>query len=469
MNEIQQELQRGWEIHQRKQYVEAESIYRRVLGESPANSHAWCYLGIVLHDQLRYADAVEAYRRALQLQPAFPIALNNLGNSLRFLQEFDEADACFQKAIDLKPDYFNAYKNRGTLHVWSGRLDTGLTYYEEALRIHPGEAELHRNLGVIYLLKGRFEEGWREYRWRWHVGDLHRPFRNIPLWDGSQLAGKSIVLTAEQGLGDTLNFVRFSRLLQDQGARTVIYCQPALLTILQNAKRLGPVLADGLPFEQPVDLQCSLLEVADLLRMSADSIPGEVPYLEPDANLVTYWRDRLSLGEGAGNVRQFRVGIAWQGNPKHQADAFRSFPLKYFESLAGIPGVELISLQRGFGIEQAKQWQGAKPLRLLGDQVDQSNGAFMDTAAIMQNLDLVITSDTAIAHLAGALGRPTWIALGYVPDWRWLLNREDSPWYPTVRLFRQPSMDDWQAVFAQIQRQLEILVEREKIGKIAQR
>jgi len=458
MTTPQNELARGWKIHQQGNLAAAEQIYRNVLAQAPKDSAAWCYLGIALHDQRQHAAAVEAYRSALALNANFPIALNNLGNSLRYLHEFEAADNCFQQAIDLKPDYLNAYKNRGTLHVWSGRLATGLSYYEQAMRLNPQDAELHRNLGVIYLLQGRFAEGWREYRWRWRVGDLRRPTINAPIWDGSDLNGKSILLSVEQGLGDTLHFVRFARLLRNCGARTLIYVQPPLLALLQNSRELGAVFPNNLPLDQPFDFQCSLLDVADFLHTDLSNIPQAVPYVQPSTQLVRYWGERLTRTA----TPKLRIGIAWQGNPDHQADTFRSIPLHCFQTLAELPHVELISLQSGHGSEQVNAWKGP-PLTLLGDQVDQSSGAFMDTAAIMKSLDLVITSDTAIAHLAGALAVPTWIAMGFMPDWRWLLDRSDSPWYPTARLFRQNQIGDWSDVFESMRVELlKIPAERTK-------
>ena len=449
MATIQEELARGWQIHQNKQLPQAEAIYRNVLRQVPQSANAWCYLGIALHDQRRYHEAVDAYRQALAIQANFPIALNNLGNTLRYVAQFEESDACFQKAIDLKPDYLNAYKNRGTLHVWTGQLEKGLQYYEQALQINPNEAELHRNLGVIYLLKGDFARGWAEYRWRWLVGDLHRPRISARVWDGSNLEGKSILLTAEQGLGDTLNFVRFASVLRAQGADTTVYCQPPLVALLQSSPELGRIYPNSLAVDREYDFQCSLLDVADLMQVETNSIPATSPYLFPAGNLVAFWKQQFPP-----QADRTRVGIAWQGNPDHQADAFRSIPLSMFECLSRVPGVELVSLQRGFGTEQIQGWKGERPLELLDPNVDQSSGAFMDTAAIMKTLDLVITSDTSIAHLAGALGVPTWIALGYMPDWRWLLEREDSPWYPTVRLFRQAAINDGQPVFEQMRDEL---------------
>ncbi|QDV27414.1 tetratricopeptide repeat protein [Aureliella helgolandensis] len=449
----QNALQRGWQFHQQKHFAHAERIYRAVLQEDSQNANAWCYLGIALHDQRDYPAAVAAYRQALQLHPEFPIALNNLGNSLRYVGEFEESDRSFQHAIDLKPDYFNAYKNRGTLHVWTGQLDKGLLYYQQALELNPNDAELHRNLGVIYLLQGRFAEGWAEYRWRWKVGDLHRPQIAAPVWNGQDLRGKSILLTAEQGLGDTLHFVRMANLLRQHGAQTLIYCQAPLVALLQQSAELGPVFPNSLQPEGRFDFQCSLLDVADVLQIRADNVPATLPYLHASEHLRSYWAGRLPRSPG-----KFRIGIAWQGNPDHQADLFRSVPLKEFECLSQIPEVELVSFQTGQGTEQLQQWQGSSAVLSLGPQIDQTGGAFMDTAAIMETLDLVISSDTSIAHLAGGLNVPTWIALGFVPDWRWMLAREDSPWYPSIRLFRQAKIGDWQTVFERMASEVKRIV-----------
>lgn len=449
MSEFQMELSRAWTAHQKGRVTEAEAVYRRVLAQSPQDANAWCYLGIALHDQRQYAQSIEAYHRALAINPDFPIALNNLGNSLRYVGEVDQADQCFQRAIALKPDYFNAFKNRGTLHAWSGRVDLAYKYYGQALELNPNDAELHRNLGVILLLQGRFAEGWREYRWRWKVGDLRRP-SSLPVWDGSDPNGKRILLTAEQGLGDTLQFVRFAQILRERGAKTVVYAQASLMALLQHCKNLGPYYPNNLEIGQSFDCQCSLLDAADLLGTDANNIPSMQGYLQPAAHLVDFWKTQLSRTPG-----QMRIGIAWQGNPDHQADMYRSIPLKRFEALSQSAGIELISLQQGFGVEQLKQWIGP-PITRLPENVDKSSGAFMDTAAIMKGLDLVITSDTSIAHLAGAIGVPTWIGLNFVPDWRWLQERSDSPWYPSVRLFRQRTTGDWCGVFNEMRSALEL-------------
>jgi Tfp pilus assembly protein PilF len=441
-------LAQTWVIHQKGQHAHAEQVYRNVLSREPNHVNAWCYLGIALHDLRRYAEAVAAYQRAISLQPQFPIALNNMGNSLRYLGRVAEADASFQRAIDLSPEYFNAYRNRGTLHAWTGRIDLAFQYYHQAMQLNPSDAELHRNLGVIHLLQGNFKEGWAEYDYRWKCAEAIQHRYAQPKWTGQSLEGKTILLYSEQGLGDTIHFIRFAKALKDRGAKTIVHFQPALLALLQCCQGIDYLIPNTLQTEQPFDYHCSLLDVAKVLEINDTNVPNEVPYLCVPQNLKDYWG--MILGK-ALPLSKLRVGINWQGNPDHQADMFRSFPLKMLQPLADIEGVQLISLQRGHGSEQIQGWRGSQRIFTLPEDIDQSSGAFMDTAAIIQHLDWIVTSDTSLAHLAGALARPTCILLGYTPDWRWLQHRADSPWYPTCKLFRQPRVGDWHAVVAEVE------------------
>lgn len=439
-------LQQAWQIHQQGQVQRAEEVYRHVLKQLPNLANAWCFLGIALHDQHRYREAIDAYRKSLALQPEFPVALNNLGNSLRYDYQTEEADACFQKAIALKPDYVNAFKNRGTLHVWSGNHQLALKCYQQAMALAPQDAELHRNLGVLYLLQGRFEEGWREYRWRWMCPEMPRPKHSAPLWQGEELRGKRILLYAEQGLGDTFHFLRYAKILKERGAFVIVHGPGSLTALLGKLPYIDMWIPQTLAVETNFDFHCSLVDAADVLRTDLNSIPRDVPYVFAPSYLVNYWQGWIQKQPPA----KMRIGLVWQGNKDHQADAFRSFKASTYEPLSHIPGISLYSLQFGFGKEQEREWKGAVPLRSLPDNVDQSSGAFMDTSAILTHLDLVITSDTSIAHLCGAMGLPVWVLLGLMPDWRWLLDREDSLWYPSMRLFRQAKQGDWSHPMARI-------------------
>ncbi len=443
-------LQHGWQLQQRGQIAQAEHVYRQVIAQVPHSAEAHVYLGIALFDQRRFVESEASYRAGLQLQSRFPIAWNNLGNALRMQNRVDEADACFARSSEQQPGYLSPLKNRGTLWIWAGEIDRGLDYYQQALQLAPEDAELHRNLGVIYLLQGRFAEGWSEYRWRWNMPGLVRPPCPAPLWQGEPLQDKTIVLYPEQGLGDAIHFVRMAEVLQQRGARVWLRCDAKLIPLLCSARGIDQIYPTELSIDA-VDYQASLVEVADRLQIDGDTIPADVPYLSVSDSLVSYWQRWLD-SQIASPGR--RVGICWQGNPHHHADHYRSVALQEFAPLAAVAGVHLVSLQRGFGSQQIAQATFADKLLKLPEDLDQSSGAFLDTAAVMRNLDLVITTDTSTAHLAGALGVPAWVMLGKLPDWRWLLEASTTPWYPSLRLFRQQALGDWQAVVEEMAAEL---------------
>jgi hypothetical protein len=453
MSQVDERLQAAWKLHQAGDIQQAHAIYRRETAAFPDHANAWCYLGIALHDLRRYPEAIEAYQRAIELSPHFPIAYNNLGNSLRYDLRPEEAEQAFQKALSQNPSYLSAHKNRGTLHAWCGNYDLALESYAAAQSLEPNEAETHRNLGVIHLLKGDFAKGWEEYRWRWKCKEALQYQSPVPKWSGQPLNGKAILLYAEQGLGDTLHFIRFAKVVQEMGARTIVHAQGALAALLQGAPGINVYLPNAMPVDQSFDYHCSLLDVADILKITDLNIPMAKGYLRPPEYLIPYWKRWLANLPAA----RLRVGLNWQGNRDHQADKFRSIPLSILEPLADLPGIQFISLQQGYGAEQLQTWKGLSPLISLPEGTDQSSGAFMDTAAILSQLDLVITSDTSVAHLAGALGRPAWVLLNKMPDWRWLLDREDSPWYQSLRLFRQPMQSDWTSVIQQVRSALAAL------------
>jgi FkbM family methyltransferase len=350
-----------------------------------------------------------------------------------------------QRALELAPEDLDAQKVLATAKLWLGKLDEAEREYLELVKLKPNDAELHKNLSMILLLRGEFERGWQEYSWRQKGGEFGVPSLPGPQWNGASLNGRTIVLLAEQGLGDTIQFIRYAALLKKKyDCRVVAAVQKPLLRLLRDVAGVDAWAVRGelLPAH---DVWAPMLSLPALLgHHDVTELPRSDPYLQANEQLVQQWRDRLALLGG------FRIGIAWQGNPGMDTDRFRSIPLKEFGPLAKISGVRLISLQRGFGTEQIAALGGRMEIHTLGDDLDTASGPFMDTAAVMKNLDLVITSDTAIAHLAGALGVPVWIALTLVPDWRWFLQREDSPWYASARLFRQLKPGEWGAVFRKI-------------------
>ncbi|TWT92708.1 tetratricopeptide repeat protein [Stieleria varia] len=458
MPTIAEVLQQGWQLHQTGKLPEAERVYRHVLAQAPRNPEALVYLGILLFDSRRFEESAQSYRAALTLRSEFPIAWNNLGNSLRMLGELDEAETCFANALQQDPKYLSAYKNRGTLWIWSGHIDRGLRWYEEGLKIEPDEAELHRNLGVIYLLQGDNDRGWPEYRWRWRMPGVQRPIRTSAPWSGEPIKGKTILLFPEQGRGDEMHLVRMADVLYRAGARVALMCDPKMIPLFTSVHGVESLLPLGTP-APPVDFHASLFDAVD----GWYQMTGELPYapeafvdhgthrgyLNVSDALVHYWHHWMEQN-GLGAEGRFRVGIAWQGNPSHHADVYRSMPLETLAPLAEIQGIQLVNLQFGFGSDQLTTCSFADSIDLLPDDIDTSGGAFTDTAAVLKNLDLVVTTDTSLVHLAGALGVDTTLMLGKVPDWRWLQSGETTPWYPSLRLVRQSQMGDWSDVVEQV-------------------
>lgn len=457
---------------------EAIACYLRALELQPDYAAAHNNLGNAFQDQGMPAEAVACYRRALELEPDHVAAYNNLGNALQTLNKLDEAVVCFRRVLELEPDYAASHNNLGNAYLRQGKLDDAVTSYRRAVELQPNYAEAHNNLGSVFhelgkledaiacfrraidlrpdfaeahhnlslvlLLAGNFEQGWLEYEWRRKKKDFLFPAIEQPLWDGGPLQGRTILLHDEQGLGDTLQFLRYAPLVKARGGRVLVACPPALTGILSRSPGIDElVCSDSLP---PFDVYAPLLSLPALFQTTLETIPANVPYLFADPNLVQAWRQKLE------SRREFKIGIAWQGSPRNPADQRRSFPLDAFSPLARLEGVRLYSLQKGPGTGQLRALADQMDVEDLGSRLDESGGAFMETAAVMRNLDLVVTADTSIAHLAGGLGVPVWVALMHVPDWRWLLHGEGSLWYPSMRLFRQVERGNWADVFARIAR-----------------
>jgi tetratricopeptide (TPR) repeat protein len=434
-------------LTEQNQFDLAAACCRRALELKPDFAQAHNNLGLVLHEQNRLEEAAACYRRALELKPDFAQAHNNLGLVLRDQNQLEEAAACFRRALELKPDFAQAHKNLALVLQEQNLLEEATACYRRALALKPDFAEAHYNQGLTWLLMGRFAEGWSGYEWRWKRKGNEERILAEPRWTGSPLAGRTILLHSEQGLGDTLQFIRYAELVKRQGGTVLIEVHPALASLLARCPGVDRVIAGGEPLPK-FDVHLPLLSLPRVFGTSLETVPAKVPYLLPDAASLEKWKRELGAETG------FKIGIAWQGNPAHRADRFRSIPLARFAGLARMRGVHLYSLQMGAGREQLSALAGPLPITDLGDRL----GDFDHTAAIVRNLDLVITCDSAPAHLAGALGVPVWVALAFAPDWRWMLDRGDSPWYPTMRLFRQNAPGDWEGVFERIQGALASLV-----------
>jgi tetratricopeptide (TPR) repeat protein len=423
------------QFRERGNTTEALAAVQRALSLRPDFSEARNSLGTVLESQGRFKEAIACYEQVLQARPDFAEAWNNLGVVQQTLGQYAAALEQYQRAVALKPKYFAARVNMGNTLMALGRLDEAIGCYESVLEMRPDEVEAHLGRAQAWLRQGNFEAGWPEYEWRWRRRVFPPRRFPQPLWDGSPLAGRTILLHAEQGLGDTLQFIRYAPLVRAQGGRVIVECQDALLPLLSSCAGIDQLVAKGTPMPA-FDTHAPLLSLPRLLGTTLATIPAQVPYLFADPGQVQRW------GSEMASHARMKVGLAWQGNPGNTNDRHRSLPLARFKQLLQREGVQFFGLQYGPGVEQLTAASEQYPLIDLGSRF----GTFQDTAAVLANLHLMITVDSAVAHCAGAMGLPVWVLLPFDCDWRWLTRREDSPWYPTMRLFRQTEPGNWESV-----------------------
>jgi tetratricopeptide (TPR) repeat protein len=446
----------GTALRRQGDWQEAIQCFQRSLKLDPHFSDAHYNLGNALKDRGQWDEAVDHYQQALRLNANNANIHNNLASVLQNQRKLDEAVSRYQQALQINPNHAEAHRNLGTALQGQGKLELALEHYRQAIRIRPNFAEPHHDRALLQLLLGDFEHGWPEYEWRFRLPALGKPRHfSQPVWDGASLAGRTILLHAEQGLGDTMQFIRFVPLVKRSEGTVIVECQAALLPLLANTAGIDCLAARGSALPA-FDCHAPLLSLPRILGINTANIPSAVPCLHAHAKLIERWKHHMSgmRLEPQHRMSDLLVGIAWQGNPAFRNDYLRSIPLSHFARLAQVDGVSLVSLQKGPGTEQLT---GDDIKKCIGN-LDEVAGPFMDTAAIMTYLDLVICSDSAVAHLAGTLGVPVWVALPLVPDWRWLLEREDSPWYPTMRLFRQTRAGCWDDVFARMGDELKQLV-----------
>jgi tetratricopeptide (TPR) repeat protein len=436
----------GSVLHEKKDLPAAENYLRKSLELRPDFAGALSNLGAVLQGQKRYQEAEQTYRQGLALDPDLPDLLVNLGSCLAVQGKAPEAIEILTRSVALNGASAPArYSLAAALHM-ERQEDAALAEYNAAIEIKPDYAEAYYNRSFVHLSRGDFAAGWRDYEWRLRCKD-YKPRRfDVPQWDGSPLEGRTLLVHAEQGLGDTLHFARYLKLVQARGDAVYFQVPKVLIPLLKTSGFTG-IVGGGEPLPR-FDLHVPLLSLPGLFNTTMENIPAKVPYLAADPKLLKTWRTRLRATPG------LRIGIVWQGNPSYTFDQFRSVPLAQFEPLAQVNGVQLISLQKQAGVEQITTLAGRFTVIDLGDDLDTGSGPFMDTAAVMCNLDLVVTSDTAAAHLAGGLGVEVWVATSAAPEWRWMYDRADCPWYPTMRLFRQPRLGDWASVFRDMQSEL---------------
>lgn len=408
--------------------------------ESPATHNN---RGVALLERGEKEAAIASFRAALAMRGDFLDAQHNLAVALRDSGQWDEAEKGFRAVIARNGSNHEAHNNLGVTLQFLGRFDEALECYERTMTLAPDYIWGHYNRSQVLLLQGRWDEGWLEHEWRFkRPGQRARPGLP-PRWDGLPRPSAKLLVTAEQGLGDTLQFVRFLPQLRAQFAGVVFECQKPLEPLLGRLGLVDQVVPRGQPLPA-CDLHAPIMSLPGLMGIAGEQLGAGVPYLSADPRLVEKWRDRLAQVPGK------KIGIAWQGNPAYARDWNRSFPLATLAPLASVPDTHLVVLQKHTAREQLAGVAADWPILDWTAEMDESEGAFMDTAAVMTALDLVVTSDTAIVHLAGGLGVPVSVALAQSADWRWGISGEHNPWYPSLRAFRQPVRGDWQKVFTQI-------------------
>ena len=480
---LQQLFDRAVALHERGLATEAERLCLQVLEARKGHSGALHLLGVIRHQQGRYEEALAAlsaalktqsksasarsnrgqvfmalgqhkealadFDRALAADPALVEALSGRGHALVCLERHQEAIASFDKALALRPTHFGSHYNRGIVLHMLNRYAEAVDSYQRALALRPDHADAHWNDSLARLALGDFAEGWKKFEWRWQTSDRKRPGLKfpMPLWVGDQsIDGKSILLYSEQGLGDTIQFARYVPMVTERGAKAVLAVHSELKQLLSSIPGTATVFGENelLP---AVDLQCPLLSLPRAFHTTIETIPTNIPYIAPDDAAVAQWAQRLP------QTAMPRVGLVWSGGPTHENDRRRSLTLAQIAPLLANPNIFFYSLNPGIGESDVAALGKYANVLHVGSQFRD----FSDTAAVVSLIDLVVTVDTAVAHLAGAMGRPVWIMLTYSPDWRWAIDRDRSSWYPTARLFRQIAAGDWASVIARVQRELTAL------------
>ena len=436
----------GTALRTQQKLEDAIECFNKAIEIKPDYAEAYYNLGSALHTTGTFDKAIDAFNSAIAIMPDYAKAHYNLGNTLKEQNRLEDAIVSYNHAIALKPDYVMAHNNLGTILQALCRIDEAAECYSRAIELKPDYAEAHLNKALTSLLNGNLKSGWQEYEWRLQTKNYSFKNFNQPMWDGKPLHGKTILIHTEQGFGDTIQFIRYLPMVQEQGGRVIFECLPNLISLLKNCNGFDKIIEKkpSVKLSEKYDVHVPLLSLPKLFETTLDTIPSGIPYITVEPDLVEQWRLRLN------DDHKYKVGIVWAGNPEHTKDHNRSCSLSDFATLSEISEVSLYSLQKGPASVEIDKSSDLGNIINLGNEIND----FTDTAAIIANLDLVISVDTVVAHLAGAIGKPVWTLLPFEPDWRWLLDREDSPWYPDMRLFRQAQPDDWAEMFTRVKQAL---------------
>jgi hypothetical protein len=444
-----------------KQVNDAIEPLKQALIIEPKDADTRLLLAKVYNEKNRHNDAIRAISEGIELEPGHINLRFELGNLYNIVNRLEESLAIYEELDRQLPNNPSILYNIAFTHKKMGDLPRSLPFYTRVLELDPNHNEALFSQGLAYLVMGDFEKGWHGYEWRYSrpsQGSL-RSYPE-PRWDGTDLQGKTILIHAEQGLGDTFQFIRYAKLIKEKNGKVIAAVQKPLVALMKQCKHIDQVISlEEIP--PHFDVHSPLLSLPYALKTRLETIPCEIPYLHADETLVQEWKDKLSAD------KNFKIGVCWQGNDNYATPMLRttvaqkSVHPKELAPLCQIPGISIYSLQKTTGTDQLKDLPENMHIITFDGDFDQSHGRFMDTAAVIKNLDLVITVDTSISHLASGLGTPTWIMLPNPADWRWMIDRTDSPWYPNVtRLFKQPTPGDWQSMIQEVAVELKKHVER---------
>ena len=429
-------------LHNLERFDDALQSYDRAIQLKPDYAEAFYNRGVVLEHLQRFDEALQSIDRAIQLKPDYAEPFNNRGNALIGLKRFDEALQSIERAIQLKPDFAEAFSNLGILLEYLQRFDDALQSYDRAIQLKPNYAEAYFNQSIIKLRLGKYEEGWRLYEYRQVKKDTKNNYKKfpIPLWLGNEsIDNKVILILNEQGLGDSIQFCRYLLMLASLNPKEIIFMvQKPLLSLFSNFNKKIKILEQDKPLPH-FDYYSPLMSLPLAFKTTLGTIPVNIPYLTVDDVKNKYWQDRF------GKQTKAKIGLVWSGSTTHKKDRYRSLALRQLVLLLELP-FEFHSLQKEIRSDDKKILKTCKSLYQHQNDLND----FSDTAALLNQMDLIISIDTSVVHLAGALDKQVWVLLPYIPDFRWLLNRDNSPWYPSIRLFRQPKFDDWESVIQQL-------------------
>lgn len=438
-------------VHRQQNNIDkAYAIFRKILSDAPQNITALRECAKTLSQADRLDEAAIYFERALQIEPDHMHTQFDLANIYNMLNKMDEALFLYKELVSNHPQMSELIYNYAYALKKVGRVEESISYYKKALQLKPNYANAHFSLGLGYLTLGDFKHGWQEYEWRWaSYGESSKKF-DKPIWNGSDLHGKRIFVYAEQGLGDTFQFIRYLKLLKSDGAYIIFQTQNALKPLLSLCHYIDELVIQGQQNLPYFDTHIALMSLPLVFDTRLETVPSEIPYICADEKLVDYWKEQLSADT------HLKVGICWQGNAHYRTQALRhtvaakSVSAALFAPLADVKNVSFYNLQKINGEDQLANLPEGFILHSFGPDFDESHGRFMDTAALIKNLDLVITIDTSICHCSAALGANVWLLLPTPADWRWMLERTDTPWYPNMRLFRQKKPGDWHSLMLEV-------------------